>query len=69
MNIRIFDSIDYSKAAEECVDLMTRLVSECYDQAQQLFIIRDLRELPSTNVHAAIDAGKDAVTIVNALEK
>ena len=69
MSIRIFDSIDYSEAAEECVDLMTRLVSECYDQAQQLFIIRDLRELPSTNVRAAIDAGKDAVTIVNALEK
>ena len=69
MSMEFFDSISYGKAAEECVDLMTRLISECHDQAQQLFIIREARTLPRIWVFSAIAAGKDAVTIVNALEK
>ena len=69
MSIKISDSVDLSKASEKCVDLMTQLVSECQDQAQQLFIIRYFRPLQTINVLSAIHAGKDAVTVVNALEK
>ena len=71
MSITIFDSTDTRKVAEECVDLMTRLVSECCDQAQQLLMIRDreLVLLPLLNVFCAIRAGKDTVTVINALEK
>ena len=69
ISIRLFDSTDTRKVAEECVDLMTRLVSECHDQAQQLLIIRDLGLLTFINVICAIKAGKDAVTVINALEK
>ena len=68
MGMEFFDSIDYIKAAEQCVDLMNRLISECHDQAQQLFIIREARRLPRIWVSSAIAAGRDAVTIVNALE-
>ena len=68
VNIRIFGSTNHSKAAEKCVDLMTRLISECHDQAQQLLIFRDIGYLPTVNVLCAIQAGKDAVTVVNALE-
>ena len=63
----IFDSTDTLKVAEERVDLMTRLVSECHDQAQQLLIIRDLGLLPFVNVICVIKAVKDAVTVINAL--
>ena len=69
MNIKIFDGVHYSKATQRCVDLMTQLVSECYDQAQQFSVIRDLSSLPSINVRAAINAGRGAVTIVNKLEQ
>ena len=54
---------------EELVQVITRLISECSDQAQQLFIIRDLGAMPYVNALHAIQAGKDAVTVVNALEK
>ena len=69
MSMEFFDSIDCCKAAEKCVDLMNRLISDFHDQAQQLFIIREARRLPRIWVSSAIAAGRDAVTIVNALEK
>ncbi len=68
MRIEVFDSIDHSKAIEKCVDLKTQLVSECHDQAQQLFFIRFFRILPRLRVFFAISAGYDPVTVVNALE-
>ena len=67
-SIGLFDSTDPSKVGEKCVDLMTRFISECHDQAQQLLIIRDMVALSTVNVLCAIQAGKDAVTVVNALE-
>ena len=69
MSITISDRTYYYKVAQEYANLITKLVSECQDQAQQLFIIRDVARLSFANVLSAIVAGKDAATAINALGK